>query len=59
MASNLISISLFLIYFSTIISQEISQLTYSSGPIHSMTLLNDGKVLGGRSSGHEIKVGQV
>ena len=56
MVSNLISISLFLIYFSTIISQEISQLAYGSGSIHSMTLLNDGKVLGGTSSGHEIEV---
>ena len=56
MVSILISISLFLIYFSTIISQEISQLTYGSASIRSMTLLNDGKVLGGRSSGHEIEV---
>ena len=55
MNTNFFSILLFL-FFSLITSQQISQLTYGSGPIRSMTILNDGIVLGGRSSGHEIEV---
>ncbi len=47
---------LFLILISSINSQSINQLSYGSGPIRSMTILNDGVILGGRSSGHEIEV---
>ena len=49
-------IILFLLEFSLILSQKISQLSYGSGAIRSMTKLNNGKIIGGRSSGHEIEV---
>ena len=35
---------------------EITELRYGSGPIRSITLLAEGTLLGGRSSGHEIEV---
>ena len=56
MNSNLLTILLFQFLFSLIISQQISPLTYGPIPIRSMKILNDGIVLGGRSSGHEIEV---
>ena len=34
----------------------VSENYYGSGPIRSMTVCQDGMVIGGRSSGHEIEV---
>lgn len=53
---NLFYISLLIISFSEISMQSISQIYYGPGPIRSVTRLNNGKLLGGRSSGHEIEV---
>ena len=50
------SISLFLILFHIILTKNIYQLTTGSGPIRSMTMMSNGKLIGGRSSGHEIEV---
>lgn len=47
---------LLIISLSTVSLQRISELSYGPGPIRSMTILNDGVILGGRSSGHQIEV---
>ena len=49
-------ILLLVISYQTVKPQEIKQISYGSGPIRSMTKLDNGKIIGGRSSGHQIEV---
>ena len=47
---------LFFQLFASANAQSITELYYGSAPIRSMTILSDGVILGGRSSGHTIEV---
>ena len=42
--------------FHLILTKNIYQLKSGSGPIRSMTMMSNGKIIGGRISGHEIEV---
>jgi len=50
------SFLLFVMLISEILTMNINKLSNGSGPIRSMTMLSNGKIIGGRSSGHEIEV---
>jgi len=58
MKKNIISlfISVFIINISNIFSNEISQIFRGAGPIRSMTKVSNGRIIGGRSTGHTIEV---
>ena len=49
-------ITILIMIFSTIETQQLTELNYGAGPIRSITKLGDGRILGGRSSDHEIEV---
>lgn len=55
LSSHIILILTFL-SFSLVNSQQISQVYYGPAAIRSLTMLNDGMILGGRSTGHQIEV---
>lgn len=53
---NSIFIIFSLLQISSIFSQTVTELSYGAGPIRSMVKLENGVIVGGRSSGHEIEI---
>ena len=56
MRSIFIYTVLLFLLFSSINSQSITEIFYGPAPIRSITMLEDGTILGGRIAGHEIQV---
>ena len=56
MNSLLFFITILIMMFSTIETQQLTELKYGSGPIRSITKLRNGIILGGRCSDHEIEI---
>ena len=54
--SVILFISILFLRFKNIIPNDISQIYYGAGPIRSMTLVSNGRIIGGRSTGHSIEV---